>query len=73
MGGSGSGRKCGLNAEKNSEMPSINDIRVVRFQISELEISLLKEEAQKRGIGYHVLMRDIIRRYIEQRIIFRKL
>ena len=69
MGGAGSGRKCGQNAE----MPSINDIRVVRFQISELEISLLKEEAQKRGIGYHVLMRDIIRRYIEQRIIFRKL
>ena len=69
MGGAGSGRMCGQNAE----MPSINDIRVVRFQISELEISLLKEEAQKRGIGYHVLMRDIIRRYIEQRIIFRKL
>lgn len=69
MGGAGSGRK----AEKNAEMPSINDIRVVRFQITELEISLLKEEAQKRGIGYHVLMRDIIRRYIEQRIIFRKL
>ena len=72
MGGAGSGRKCGQN-EKNAEMPSINNIRVVRFQISELEISLLKEEAQKRGIGYHVLMRDIIRRYIEQRIIFRKL
>lgn len=73
MGGAGSGRKCGQSSEKNAEMPSINDIRVVRFQISELEISLLKEEAQKRGIGYHVLMRDIIRRYIEQRIIFRKL
>lgn len=73
MGGAGSGRKCEQNTEKNAEMPSINDIRVVRFQISELEISLLKEEAQKRGIGYHVLMRDIIRRYIEQRIIFRKL
>lgn len=73
MGGAGSGRKCEQNAEKNAEMPSINDVRVVRFQISELEISLLKEEAQKRGIGYHVLMRDIIRRYIEQRIIFRKL
>lgn len=73
MGGPGSGRKCGQNAEKNAEMPSINDVRVVRFQLSELEVSILKEEAQKRGIGYHVLMRDIIRRYIEQRIIFRKL
>jgi predicted DNA binding CopG/RHH family protein len=73
MGGAGSGRKCRQNAEKNAEMPSINDIRVIRFQLSELEVSILKEEAQKRGIGYHVLMRDIIRRYIEQRIIFRKL
>jgi predicted DNA binding CopG/RHH family protein len=72
MGGAGSGRKCGQNAE-SAEMPSINDIRVIRFQLSELEISLLKEEAQKRGIGYHVLIHDIIRRYIEQRIIFRKL